>query len=172
VVPAVYVAGPFPEGVVSLRPRPGAVVASRSDRRRLSVFLSTLRTYQGPLAALPGAGFWGVESVQGVVFNWLRDAGFVDIYAPRAHAAHVWLTFVGRSLGEDRTLTASSGQTRSRVVVGTSAHLVRIGPFTLAGGRARVLLTPSPGARRYGGDPRLLSIQVALLAAHTSATEE
>jgi hypothetical protein len=113
-----------------------------------------------------------VESVQGVVFNWLRDAGVVDVYAPHLRAARIWLTFVGRSLGEDRTLTASSGQTSSRLVVGTSAHLVRIGPFPLKVGRARVFLRPSPGARSYAGDPRPLSIQVALLAAHTSATEE
>jgi hypothetical protein len=136
------------------------------------VFLSTLHTYPKPLAALPGLGFWGVESVQGVLFNWLRDAGVVDVYAPGAHAARIWLTFVGRSLGGDRTLSASSGQATSRVVVGTSAHLVRIGPFPLVGGRARVLVRSSPPARRYGTDPRPLSIQVALLAAHTSATEE
>src|SRR4029077_4137170 len=111
----------FPGGVVSLRPSPGAAAASRSDKRRGSVFLSTLRTYQEPLAALPGAGFWGVERVQGVAFNWLRDAGVVDIYAPRTPSAAIWLTFVGRSLGEGRTLTASSGQTTSRVLVGTSA---------------------------------------------------
>lgn len=172
VAPSVYMAGPFPEGVISLHPAPGAVVASRGDRRRLSVFLSTLRTYPEPLAALPGAGFWGIERAPGVAFNWLRDAGVVDIYAPRTTSTHIWLTFVGRSLGADRTLTASSGQTTSRVLIGTSAHLVRIGPFPLVHGRAHVLMSPSPGARRYAGDARPLSIQVALLAAHTSATEE
>jgi hypothetical protein len=138
----------------------------------VSVFLSTLRTFSEPLAALPGAGFWGVETVQGVTFNWLRDAGVIDVYSPRVAAGSIWLTFVARSLAEDRTLTASDGLTTRRVRIGTSAHLVRLGPFPLVRGRARVLMQPSPGARRYGGDPRPLSVQVALLAAHTSATEE
>ena len=171
-LPGIYVAGPFQEGTVTIRSTPGAAVASRTDRRRVSVFLSTLRTIPEPLAALPGAGFWGVERVQGLAFNWLRDAGVIDVYSPRIRAGSIWLTFVGRSLAEDRTLTASDGSATSRVQIGTSGHLVRIGPFPLVRGRARVLLQPSPGARRYGGDPRPLSIQMALLAAHTSATEE
>jgi hypothetical protein len=169
--PALYVVGPFREGVVSLLPRPRAAVASPHDPRQVSVFVSALRTYPRPLAALPGAGFWGVESAQGVSFNWLRDDGVVDVYSPGVNAGPIWLTFVGRSLGEDRTLTVSSGQTTRRVRVGMSARLIRIGPFPLARGQARLLLSPSPGARRYPGDPRSLSVQVALLAAHTSATE-
>jgi hypothetical protein len=170
--PDMFVVGPFPEGNVSLRPTPASRVASQRDSRRVSVFVSTVRTFGTPVAALPGAGFWGVERAPGLAFNWLRDTGVIDILAPEARARVAWLTFVGRSLGEERALIASSGQTVSRVRVSTSAHLVTLGPFSLVHGRARVLLRASPGPRRYGDvDRRQLSVQVALLAAHASASE-
>jgi hypothetical protein len=170
-LPELYVVGPFPEGILALRPSPGSTVASRRDRRRLSVFVSTLRAFPSPVAALPGAGFWPAEQVPGLVFNWLREVGVIDIYSPTSQAGPIWLTFVGRSLGEPRALIVASGATTSQVVVPTSAQFLRLGPFKLAGGRVRVLLRASPGPRRYGIDPRLLSVQVAELAAHTSAAD-
>lgn len=168
--PGLYVVGPFPEGAVSLHPTPGSAVASPRDRRRLSVFLSTLRAFPSPVAALPGSGFWDVELVHGLVFNWLRGTGAVDVYSPRTQTGHIWLTFIGRSVGEKRTLIASSGRMTSQALVTTSPHLISLGPFRLVGGRVRVLLRASPGPRRYGADPRLISVEVAQLAAHTSAT--
>jgi hypothetical protein len=167
----VYVVGPFPEGVVSLLPRPGAAVASQSDHRRVSTFISSLRSYPAPVAALPGPGFWPVERVPGVSFNWLGDAGVVDVYSRSHRSGSVWLTFVGRSLVDTRTLSASSGGVTIHTSVGTTAHPIRIGPFPLVDGRARVLLRASPGARRYPGDPRALSVQFALLAAQRSGSE-
>jgi hypothetical protein len=169
--PEVYLVGPLSEGRFLVSPTPPSSTASARDRRRLSVFLSTPQVVASPVIASPGAGFWSSESSGGALFNWLRSTGVIAVDAPLARVRSVWLTFVTRSLGQQRTLTARSGGTTDEVVVATSGRPVKLGPFQLLHGRANILVSVSPGPRRYGVDPRLLSIQVASLAAHTSAAE-
>jgi hypothetical protein len=163
----VYLVGPLAEGLVLLRASP-QTRGSRRGMPSLAVFLSTVRGAPNPVAAVPGSGFWSTESAAGVVFNWMRGTGLVDVYAPGAPSGGVWLTFIGRSLGQDRSVTAQSGRSAHRTTVTTTARAVRLGPFPLAHGRARIVLKTSPGPRRYGLDPRSLSIQVANLGGFTS----
>jgi hypothetical protein len=134
----------------------------------LAVFLSTVRVMPNPVAVLPATGFWDTESAGGVVFNWLRNTGVLDIYAPASPAGALMLTFIGRSLGRQRSLTAQSGNTIRHAIVTTSPEQVTIGPFPLVRGHATVLLSAVPGPRRYGSDPRSLSVQVAALGGYTT----
>jgi hypothetical protein len=170
--PRVYLVGPLSSTRVALRSKPVHAVASPKDRRRSSILLATLHTFTTPVVALPGEGFWGAEtSVGGVTFNWLARDGMVDVYAPHAAARSVWLTFTATSIGEPRSLIAGSGSARDRALVPVSSRLVKLGPFPLIKQRARIRLRTSPGPNRYGADPRLLSVQVAGLAAQISAAE-
>jgi hypothetical protein len=169
--PRVYLIGPLSEGVYALRPTPGGVIPSARDPRHLSVFLSTPRTVSRPLAALPGEGFWPNESVHGVTYNWLRGVGAIDVYALHARADLIWLTFVASSIGSRRTLIAQSGPSAHRVVVPTSSRLIRLGPYRLVHGRARISLHTSPGPSRYRVDPRMLSVWIGRLTAYTSPSE-
>jgi len=166
--PGVYLAGPLSEGAVALSASPVAA-AKRGRPPTLAVFLSTLRVMPNPVAVLPGTGFWNTESAGGVVFNWLRNTGALDVYAPASPAGPVTLSFIARSLGGQRSLTARSGQTIRRATVTSSPQQLTLGPFPLVRGRARVLLSAAPGPRRYGSDPRSLSVQVAALGGYTTA---
>lgn len=56
-------------------------------------------------------------------------------------------------------------------MVTTTALPVTLGPFQLDHGRTQISMVASPGPRRYGTDPRLLSVQVALLGGYTSPAE-
>jgi hypothetical protein len=165
--PQVYLVGPLSAGRV-------AITVSRSRKEgpneRL-LFVSSLRATPNPVAVVPGTGFWTSESSGGVVFNWLRGTGALDVYAPRATTGRLWLTFVARSLGEDRSLTIQSGSSTQQIAVGTTAQGVTAGPFKLTGGRAHVILNPAPGPARYGSDPRSLSVQVAGLGGYTAPGE-
>jgi hypothetical protein len=169
--PRVYVVGPLSSGIFVLHSTPASSVASRRDSRRVSVFLSDLRVLPRPLAALPGEGFWPTESVDGMTFNWLGGTGVIDVYAPRTRVNSIWLTFVATSIGQQRTLIAQSGQSTHKIVVPISSRFIRLGPFRLVRGKTRVFLRTSPGPNRYGGDPRLLSVHIGQLAAHTSPAE-
>jgi hypothetical protein len=169
--PRVYLVGPLSDGVYALHLAPRGVIPSRRDPRHLSVFLSTPRTASRPLAALPGEGFWPNESLDGVTYNWLRGVGLIDVYAPRARSDLIWLTFAASSIGSRRTLIAQSGLSTHRVVVPTSSRLIRLGPYRLVQGRARISLHTSPGPSHYGRDPRVLSVWIGRLAAHTSPSE-
>jgi hypothetical protein len=169
--PELHLVGPLSGGVSMLSSKPGGAVASRRDARRLSVWLSTLRISQQPLAAAPTSGFWPTETLGDVAFNWLAGTGAVDVYAGKPGVARIWLTLLARSMGSQRTLVGQSGASISEALVTTSPHLARLGPFPLSRGRARILLSTSPGPNHYGNDQRLLSVQVARLAVHTSPSE-
>jgi hypothetical protein len=169
--PKVYLVGPLTNGIVRLTPTPGGLVASRRDRRPLSIFLSMLRALPRPLAAIPGQGFWPTETEGRVVFNWLSSAGAIDVYAPRTPSGSIWLTFMARSSGRSRLLVVQSGRAIIKVAVSTRRRFVRVGPFQLVRGRAKLLLSASPGPSRYSHDPRLLTVQIAQLGAHTSPSQ-
>lgn len=163
--PAVYVVGPLTGGSLLLRPTPGSARASHSDPRRLSIFLSMIRAFPRPVAAIPGGGFWPTERAGGVTFNWLRNTGVIDVAAPHMGSNAVWLEFVVRSLQQPRTLTGTSTGAAHRLAVGTAAQAARLGPFPLARGRARIFLSAFPGPQSLRPDPRALSVQVAALSA-------
>jgi hypothetical protein len=168
--PEVYLVGPLSPGRVALNAaRTSAARREKGSAR--SVFMSTLRAASNPVAVLPGTGFWSTESSGGVVFNWMRSSGAIDVYAPGSPGGQVWLTFLARSLGEPRALTIRGGAGSHHVAVTTTAEPVTVGPFTLANGRARVTLTASPGPAQYGADPRALSVQVASLGGYTVAAK-
>jgi hypothetical protein len=159
--PRIYVIGPVAQGISQIRTRPASAVATVRDRRHVSVALSLLRGFTRPLAALPGDGFWPAETYSGTTFNWLSNRGVIDVYEPTTRVGAACVTFGARAIGEPRTLTARSGASVSRAAISTIPSAVRLGPFRLTHGRARVVLTTSPSARRYGTDPRLLSVQFA-----------
>jgi hypothetical protein len=167
--PRLYLVGPLSGGRVLLH----ASSAGAKPRHlpQLAVFLSTLRAMPNPVAAMPESDFWATENAGGVVFNWMAGRGTIEVYAPRIRTGHVRLTFVARSLEQGRTLTVQSGADSDRVDVTTTAQAFTVGPFELVGGRARVLMRPSPGPKHYGTDPRLLSVQVASLGGSASSTE-
>lgn len=167
----IVVIGPLASGAMILRPHPSGMIASPRDHRRLSIFLSMLRVFAGPVVALPGEGFWPTEGGSGLPFNWMGGHGVIDVYDARARVSSVWLTFDAASIGEVRTLVAQSGRSRERILVPIVSRLVELGPFRLSKGRARILLRTSPGAARYGGDLRLLSVRVAELAVRSSPSE-
>jgi hypothetical protein len=169
--PQIYMVGPLASGAFVLRSTPPATVASRRDHRRVSVFVSVLRTSPKPFAALPGQGFWPTEGLGRAGFNWLRNNGVIDVYAPSEPTGRVWLTFVAASLEQRRRLTAQSGHDKHQALVRVTEGLVKLGPFRLRGGRARIILRASPGPSRYGSDPRQLSVRVAQLTAGTSASK-
>jgi hypothetical protein len=164
----VHMVGPLGTGRVVLRASP-MTASVKGKPPSLSVFLSALRVMPNPVAVLPGDGFWSTESAGGVVFNWLRGTGSIDVYAPGAPSGRVWVTFIARSLGAQRTITVARALTTKRVTVTTTAQPVTVGPFRLVHGRARVQLDPAPGPRRYESDPRPLSVQVASLGGYTTA---
>jgi len=166
--PRLELVGPLPQGSYGLLATPPSTSASPRDSRHLSIALSLLRTVRGPVAALPGAGFWPTETYAGTSFNWLRDGGVIDLYAPRSQSAFVWLAFTARSAGEPRSLTAVTSGSSQRVDVSTDPSTIRLGPFRLTHGRARVTMQVSPGPRTYGTDPRGLSLQVANIEAQTA----
>lgn len=168
--PGVYLAGPLAAGTVLLRPRP-VTALGRGVPPSPAVFLSTPRVMPNPVAVMPGAGFWSTESAGGVVFNWLRRSGVIDVYSPRTPSGSASLAFLARSLGQRRIVTARGAGTSSRATVTTTARPVTLGPFRLVGGRARIVFRVSPGPRRYGADPRPISVQVAGLGAYTTGTE-
>src|SRR5207244_1435242 len=114
--PRVFVVGPLSEGRVLIHATPSGK-ASPGRPPALSVLLSTMRVLPNPVAVLPGSGFWSTENAGGVVFNWLRDSGIIDIFAPGTYTGRGWLTFVARSLGQQRTLTAQDGQVTGHAVV-------------------------------------------------------
>lgn len=168
--PDVYLVGPLSGGRILVQASP--VAPARPGRPpSLAVFLSTLRAMPTALATVPGAGFWSTESSGGVIFNWMRGSATIDAYSPGTPSGRVWLTFFARSLGQQRTVLARSGATSDRVAVTTTAQSVKVGPFALVHGRARIVLRPSPGPEHYGIDPRALSIQVAELGGYTSSLE-
>jgi hypothetical protein len=169
--PHIYIVGPLSSGIFVLRPTPAGRVASRRDSRHLSVFLSDLWVLPRAFAALAGEGFWPTESIKGMNFNWLDGTGVIDVDAPRTRVSSIWLTLMARSIGRQRMLIAHAGQSTHEVVVPTSSRFIRLGPFRLVRGQARVVLRTSPGPSHYGADPRLLSVQIAQLAAHTSPAE-
>jgi hypothetical protein len=169
--PAPYILGPVPSGTYVLRPARGTARASTRDPRQVSVFIGPLRAVPQPVAALPAGGFWPTERAEGLTFNWLRDGGIVDVFAPYARARSIWLTFRARSREVERTITAESGVAKQTVAVGISGQLVRLGPFPVLHDEARILLRVAPGPRRYGTDPRALSVQVASLEAQAAAIE-
>jgi hypothetical protein len=166
--PHIYIVGPLSSGIFVLRPTPAGRVASRRDSRHLSVFLSELRVLPHPFAALAGEGFWPTESIKGVNFNWLGGTGMIDVYAPRTRVSSIWLTLMAKSIGQQRMLIAHTGQSTHEAAVPISSRFIRLGPFRLVRGQARVLLSTSPGPSHYGADPRLLSVQVSQLAANAS----
>ena len=166
----VYVVGPMASGTTTLRVTP-ALAPTPGQPPPVSALLSAIRDMPNPVAAIPGSGFWSTASEGGVVFNWMRNRGTLEIYTPVRSATSVSLSFLARSLVQNRTLTAQSAQTIQRRSVTTTADEFTLGPFRLVDGRARVLLQASPGARRYGIDPRALSVQLADLGATVSRTE-
>jgi hypothetical protein len=168
--PALYLVGPLSEGRVVVSASP-AIPAKPGRAPTLAVFLSTLRAMPNPVAAMPQSEFWATESAGGVVFNWMRRVGTIQVYAPQVRAGSVRLTFVARSLGEPRVLTVQSGADSHRVDVTTTAQSFTVGPFALVEGRATVSLRPSPGPKHYGADPRLLSVQLAALGGSASSAE-
>jgi hypothetical protein len=168
--PQVYLAGPLSAGRVKLTTLPAPGASKRLAPSDVPV-ISSLRATVNPVAAVPGTGFWTAESAGGVVFNWMRGTGVIDVYAPRATTGHAWLIFDARSLGGDRTLTVRSGAFVERVRVSTLAETVTLGPFALSGKRARVTLIASPGPARYAPDPRTISVQIASLGAFTAPGE-
>jgi hypothetical protein len=167
--PAAYVVGPLTKGRYLLQPTPSSDVAPRPDPRRLAIFMSTPRIVRHPVLVTPQAGFWASESAGELLFNWLKQAGTITALAPEGETGSLWLTLITRSLGQPRTLTATSGGESHRIVVPTEGRTVELGPFRLVHGRANIVVSVSPGPRHYGTDPRLLSVQVTDLAAHTSA---
>ena len=166
--PHIYIVGPLSSGIFVLRPTPAGRVASRRDSRHLSVFLSELRVVPQPFAALVGEGFWPTESIKGMGFNWLGGTGVIDVYAPRTRVSSIWLTLMATSIGQQRMLIAHTGQSTHEVVVPISSRFIRLGPFRLVRGQARVLLRTSPGPSHYGADPRLVSVHISQLAANAS----
>jgi len=170
IAPRLYLVGPLSQGRVSLSASP-AVGAKPGRAPTLTVLLSTLRAMPNSVAAMPESEFWATESAGGVVFNWMRRRGTIEVYAPHVSAGRVRLMFVARSLGEPRVLTAQSGADSHRLDVTTTAQSFTVGPFELVDGRATVSLSPSPGPKHYGTDPRLLSIQLAALGGSASSAE-
>jgi hypothetical protein len=169
--PSVYLLGPFSPGRAVLRAAP-VQPATAGRPPALAVFLSALRVMPNAVAAVPGTGFWSTESSGGVVFNWMRGTAAIDVYAPQRATGQAWLTFIARSLGQPRTLTAVSGASRAHLSVSTRPRSITVGPFALARGRTTVLLLPAPGPRRYGNDPRALSVQIAGLGGFTRAASK
>jgi hypothetical protein len=168
--PEVYSIGPLSEGAFILVPTPPSSVASARDPRRVSVFLSMLRTQPSSTVAVPGAGFWATESNDGAASNWLRENGVIDVYSAAVDTASIWLTFEATSVGQPRTLLVRDGRSIERVVVPITTQRIRLGPFPVTNRRAHILVQTTPGPDRYGGDPRLLSVRVSQLTAHTSRT--
>ncbi len=142
--------------------------------RRRTVLVSSVRVSDRPIAALPGRGFWPEEAEAGVSSNWLGSRAEVEIVASSPSATRAWLSFRAESAGSQRTVTvlgASEAQPVRRFEVARSGAASTpsrtvLGPFALTGGRARVALFASPAAKRYGRDPRSISVRLGDLQAY------
>jgi hypothetical protein len=174
VTPQLYVLGPLTlSGALKLgmRPRPRARTAGGPDRRRLVVFLSQPRLVRHPMVALPGQGFWSTENTsRGLPFNWLRNAGRIDLRAADENAPRAWLTFVAASSETPRTLSVRGGGLSEtlkvpKLAAGSTGRRFTLGPIDLRAGQARISVSPRPGPRSVGADVRRLSVRISGLDA-------
>jgi hypothetical protein len=167
---AAHVVGPFDfhnTAEIGIEPKPGPARASRDDPRYLSAFVSNLRLAPEPAAAQPTVGFYLTEYGPAMApFNWLRDRGKIEVAAGPAES-RVWLRFEASSIDSDRDVQFSAGRARHRVTVpgGRRRTAIAVGPFRLVNGHATVSVDSLTPPRRYGEDPRPLSVRVAAMRA-------
>jgi hypothetical protein len=169
----VHVVGPFAirgKSSIGIHPVPGPRRAASDDARRVSVFISNLRLASTPIAALPGVGFYRTE-YGGGPFNWLARRGRVDVAAADPSVRRVWLRFWASSIDVARRLTISGGNVVASLTIPARKRLVSIGPFSLNGGRLK-LIFESSDPRRYGTDKRPLSVKVQALSASTAGANQ
>jgi hypothetical protein len=172
--PATELVGPlmiFGNQRFALTARPRAQRATKVDKRRLAMFLSSPTLVRTPAAALPGSGFFERErDASGAPFMWLSQDGRVDLIAI-ATVRQVWFSFLAMSPLR-RILTVdnlSSSRRVGRVAVPGDRrnHTVTVGPIGLVGRRAALVIRAEPGPKRIGSDPRALSVRVMGLTVAT-----
>ena len=172
--PAVHIVGPFKVRRMldlGLQPEPGPARASSVDPRYVSIFVSNMRVLTQPIAALPTVGFYRTEfdSAQRP-FNWLNARGTLDVASTDPRASRFWLRFHAQSIDAARELEFRVGAVkRSTTISAANGSTVAAGPFPMSEGAAHVRVRALQPARRYGSDPRLLSVRFSDLAALTTA---
>jgi len=170
-----YVAGPFELDngtALELNATPGGRRAARNDPRKLSIQFSDPRTFRGPLATLPAAGFYPSESDgRGNQLNWLNRKGKLLLTAPPT-AKRAWVTMRLTSVDVARHLAVSAPGVDTVLDVPSHGRyrVVTVGPVSLTGGKAALVLSAKEPPRRYGQDDRLLSVQVQSTASLTASS--
>lgn len=167
--PQMYVVGPIQlDGLGSYWLDPEPPPGERTGGNRREVFVSELRLSRRPVGALPGKGFWGTEFLDdgATPANWLKTRATMEVASQDPSLRRASLAFDVSSIDNERVLTVKTAGRSWRVTVperGATRHVV-IGPFSMRGGRAFVELS-SPGALRYGADPRRRTVRVSALEA-------
>jgi hypothetical protein len=134
--------------------------------------VSNPRLSPSPIAVLPTRGFYRSEfDARKRPFNWLRDEGILEVFTPKLDITRVWLRFEARSVDADRPVIISGGEVTKRVVApgGDRSGELSAGPFALRDGRLRITVRSEIPPRRFGADPRPLSVRFARLWASPSA---
>jgi hypothetical protein len=165
--PTTQIIGPvmiFGNGRLVLSARPRARRATKLDKRRLAIFLSSPTLVRTAAAALPGVGFFQREvDARGVPFMWLSQNGRLDLIST-ASTRQVWLSFAAMSRLRRILIVAdlSSGRRVGRIAIPGDGrdHSVILGPINLVGRRALLLVSVQPGPGPVGSDPRALSVRI------------
>jgi len=158
------IAFPPPATSLALTAFPPAERPSTRDKRRLSLFLSSLRVGPSPLMVLPGQGFYPTETPSGGgPFNWMKSTAQIDVLLGSPTPHRYWLRFVGQSLTAGRTLVFRTPG-NAPVTVGIpplgESRPITVGPFVAPGASAQVTLTTPQPLASVATDPRLLGVQV------------
>jgi hypothetical protein len=130
--------------------------------------MSMLRLAKTPIVALPGDGFYATEQdVDGEEFNWLSNQALIDIHSASARTRLVWLHFELGSIDFAREVELSGGGRTYTVTAPPRGAVgaMRVGPFPLLAGQGTVFVSSTRPPRRYGSDPRRLSVRVGALQA-------
>jgi len=161
-LPRAYLAGPLKlVGDIPIRVSPSAERASKKDRRRVSVFVSTPVAVRTPFAGLPGKGFYPEERSAGRRFNWMSERGVLDLVGRIAANGSANVRLVLWAPAERRVIVArSDGGTRRTVLVRAGRpKTVVIDAVRMRAGHGRLILRTA-GTVRSRDDSRRLSLQL------------
>jgi hypothetical protein len=150
---------------------PGAERVSQRHRRKVTVFMSMVRLARAPIVALPGEGFHITElDADGTEFNWLGAHGRIDIRSVSRRTQEVWLRVELGSVDSPREVELSSGGRTHTAIASRDVRAFRVGPFRVSSGQGTVFVSSTDPPRRYGSDPRRLSVRFGAIQAEAENT--